>query len=101
MPKRTVSSVPNWSNGRAALRYIPPFLKLVWRTKPGYAIAMMLLRMARAFVPLSTLWIGKLIIDAVIAARSGGADLAYIWKLVALEILIVLSGEALARASAM
>jgi ATP-binding cassette subfamily B protein len=60
---------------------------------------MVVLRLARAFVPVATLWIGKLIIDAVVAALDAGPDFARLWKLVALEIAIVLVGEILARAS--
>jgi len=62
---------------------------------------MIVLRLARSFVPVSTLWIGKLIIDTVIAVRGGSADLSRLWQLVALEIVAVVAGEVLARASAL
>jgi len=62
---------------------------------------MAVLRVARAFVPVATLWIGKLIIDAVIALRQDHSHLSSLWKLVALEIAIVVAGEVLARASAL
>lgn len=101
MPRHAPEKAPNWREGRAALKYIPPFLKLVWQANPGYAVSMILLRLIRAFVPVSVLWIGKLIIDAVLSARSGASDLNHLWKLVALEIAIVVIGEALARASAL
>jgi ATP-binding cassette subfamily B protein len=101
MAKRPMEKVPSWREGRAALRYIPPFLKLVWRTKPSYAVSMTLLRLVRASVPVSVLWIGKLIIDAVISAHAGTSNLTHLWKLVTLEIAIVVAGEALARASAL
>lgn len=101
MPRHAPEKAPNWREGRAALKYIPPFLKLVWQANPGYAVSMILLRLIRAFVPVSVLWIGKLIIDAVLSARSGASDLNHLWKLVALEIAIVVTGEALARASAL
>lgn len=96
-----MEKVPSWREGRAALRYIPPFLKLVWRAKPVYAVAMAVMRIVRAFVPVSVLWIGKLIIDAVISAHAGTSSLTHLWKLVALEIVIVIASEALARASAL
>src|SRR5690606_4500564 len=57
------------------------------------------LRIARAFVPVATFWVGKLIIDAVVALREGSSDLGRLWELVALEIAIVVVGEVLARAS--
>ena len=62
---------------------------------------MAVLRVARAFIPVATLWIDKLIIDAVIALRRDDSHLSSLWKLVALEIAIVVAGEVLARASAL
>jgi ATP-binding cassette, subfamily B, bacterial len=57
------------------------------------------LRLLRACIPVATLWIGKLIIDAVVAAQGAALNLSQLWKLVALEFAIVLVGEALARTS--
>jgi ATP-binding cassette subfamily B protein len=86
----------------AALRYVPAMLRLVWETHRGYAIAMMVLRIARAGVPVATLWVAKLIVDEVIAAATrGGSHLDRLWSLVALEFGIVVVGELLARASAL
>ena len=84
-----------------ALRNIPPFLKLVWQTHRGLTLAMIALRLARSSVPVAVLWVGKLIIDAVVAARESGIDTALIWKLVGLEIIFALVGEVLSRASAL
>ena len=49
-----------------AMRNIPPFLKLVWETSPGIAIAQVLLRLLRALVPVTALYVGALIIDEVV-----------------------------------
>jgi ATP-binding cassette subfamily B protein len=49
-----------------ALRNLPPFLKLVWRTSPGLAFATLMLRLVRALLPVGALYIGKLIIDEVL-----------------------------------
>jgi len=56
-----------------ALRNLPPFLKLIWRTSAGLTAADLLLRLVRAFLPVVTLYIGKLIIDEVVglAAAAG------------------------------
>lgn len=63
---------------------------------------MIMLRLLRAFVPVATLWVSKLIIDAVVAAtRNPAAGLAWLWRLVALEAGVVLLGEALSRVSAL
>src|SRR3954470_14143493 len=86
----------------AALRYLPALLGLVWQTHAGLTVAMVVLRLVRAFVPVASLWAAKLIIDAVVAlARSPGASLTPLWRVVALELGIVVVGELLARASAL
>src|SRR5688572_32818837 len=54
-----------------ALRNLPPFLKLVWQTSPTLASGALLLRIVRAVLPVLTLYVGKLIIDEVIALASG------------------------------
>ena len=81
------------------LRNVPPFIKLVWETHRGFTVAMIILRLARAFVPVAVLWVGKLIIDTVVSARSGSLDTGLLWRLVALEILLAFIGELLSRAS--
>ena len=52
-------------------------------------------------VPIATFWVGKLILDAVIAAKAGHGSVTQIWRYLALELLIVLSGEIFARASSL
>jgi ATP-binding cassette subfamily B protein len=84
-----------------ALRYVPQLLRLVWATHRGFTIAMGLLRLVRAFVPIATLWIGKLIIDGVVDAQRNGGTWRAIGKLVLIEIAIVVVGELLARASSL
>jgi ATP-binding cassette subfamily B protein len=53
-----------------ALRNVPPFLALVWQTSPTLASGALLLRIVRAVLPVATLYVGKLIIDEVIALAS-------------------------------
>ncbi len=67
---------PTWSERLEALKYVPPLLKLVYETHRGYTIAILALRAVRSFVPLAVLWIGKLIIDGVIAAMAARAAAA-------------------------
>jgi ATP-binding cassette subfamily B protein len=89
-----------WRDRLAGLRYVPPLLAMVWRTHRGLAAAMLVLRVLRAFVPVATLWVGKLVIDQVLAMRASAApDWDGLWRLVLLELAIVVLGEALARAS--
>jgi ATP-binding cassette subfamily B protein len=57
------------------------------------------LRLVRGLVPIAALWVGKLIIDGVVAARAAGSDWRPVLNLVLLEIAIVVTGELLSRAS--
>ena len=82
-----------------ALRSLPPFLRLVWETHRGYANAIVLLRLLRAATPLAVLWIAKLIIDSVVAARMGRPNISRLWVLVAMELAVVCVGEAMDKAS--
>jgi ATP-binding cassette subfamily B protein len=91
-----------WRDRLAALRHVPALLRLVWGAHRGYAAAVAVLRLVRAGVPVLTLWVGKLIIDEVLAAaQTAGADTGRLWRLVALEIGVVVGGDLLARASAL
>jgi len=85
----------------AALRYVPPLIKLVWETHRGYTATMAVLRLMRAGIPVAMLWVGKLIIDSVVASRESTPDYARLWKLVALEIAIVTANDVLARTSSL
>ena len=50
-----------------AIRNIPPFLALIWATSRSLTIGTVLLRLVRAVLPVVTLYVGKLIIDEVMA----------------------------------
>ncbi len=88
-----------WKERREALRYIPPFVRMVWQTNRLSTASMVVLRLIRAWIPVGALWVGKLIIDTVVASLSGKQDLTRLWKLVVLEFAIVFVGEILARVS--
>ncbi len=83
----------------AALRQVPRLLRLVWDTHPIYTGSMIVLRLVRSVVPVTSLWVAKLIIDeAILLARTGGPT-RHLWVLVAIEMATVVIGELLARAS--
>ena len=91
-----------WRERIAALGYLPALLRLVWETHHAYTVAMIVLRLVRAFVPVAGLWVAKLIIDQVVLlARTPGAPLTSLWRVVALELVVVIVGEFLARASSL
>jgi len=85
---------------------VPPLLRLVYETHRGYTVAILALRAVRSFIPLAVLWIGKLIIDGVIAgargrAAGGSVDWWYLGGLLGLELGIAVAGEGLARLSSL
>jgi ATP-binding cassette subfamily B protein len=92
--------VLTWREKLGVFRPVRQFLALAWQTHRGYASATVLLRLLRATVPIATLWVAKLIIDIVVAARMGRPNLSRLWLLVAVELTIVAVGEALDRGSA-
>lgn len=53
-----------------AVRNIPPFLALIWQTSKPLTLWTVLLRLVRALLPVATLFVGKLIIDEVMARSS-------------------------------
>lgn len=96
---RRQAHAPSWPERFEALRSVPKFLRLAWRTHRGFASATVVLRLVRAFTPVAALWVGKLIIDAVVRAQSAQATYSELWQLLALEILIAVMAEALNKAS--
>jgi ATP-binding cassette subfamily B protein len=93
-----------WRDRIAALGNLPQFFTLVWRTSPGLMLGDAILRVARSAIPVSVLYIGKLIIDEVVrllrtggAGDHGGSGLSHLWQLVALEFGLALLSDGLAR----
>lgn len=81
-----------------ALRHLPPFLRLIWDTQPWMAVANMLLRLLKAGIPVSTLYIGKLIIDEVVfLTQHTGADKEHLWMLIAAELGLAIISSMLGR----
>jgi ATP-binding cassette, subfamily B, bacterial len=79
---------------------------MVWAAEPKYVVGILLLRVARSAVPLAVLWIGKLIVDAVvqgIALHGRGEPIPWsrIALLIGIELSIALVGEILSRLSAL
>ena len=84
----------------AAFKHIPPFLRMVWATKPIYGAGIVLVRLANAFTPVAMLWVGKLIIDTVVEnIGAANPDWGLLAQLVALELAIALLSDVLGRLS--
>ena len=71
------------------------FLAIVFKTNPKIVIGNLLLRLFSAFLPIATLWIGKLIIDAINEHQST----QYVLSLIVIEaccgVLLLLSNRVL------
>ena len=92
-----------------ALRNLPPFLKLVWRTGPWLTAADIFLRLIRAVLPVGTLYVGKLIIDEVVrlsqtpstptelSSLLGGSEVSHLGWLLALEFALAILADVSGR----
>jgi ATP-binding cassette subfamily B protein len=100
-PRDPNARPPRLKDRIKAMRLVPRLVGLVWSTHRGYTLAMIVLRFVRSVVPVTTLWVAKLIIDEVIMlARTRGPS-RELWVLVGLELAVVVGGELLARASSL
>ena len=94
------ADLPPFKERLIALRLAPRFLRMVWSARPLYAAAIVCFRVLLAFSPVVQLWIGKLIIDAVVANIGAAApDWTGVFLLVALELAVALVSDVLQRAS--
>ena len=83
----------------AALKNLPRFFKLVWQTNHWYTIINAVLRLIRSALPVAILYVGKLIIDEVIALSKGSSgDHTFLWQLVIAEFALAILSDALSRA---
>ena len=91
-----------WRERVSALRYVPPLIRLVWQTHRGFTVAMVVLRLVRAFVPSPRSGSGSSSsMPSSRCAHTAARPRAAVAGSSALEIAIVLVGEVLARASAL
>ncbi len=90
----------SWRERFAALGNLPAFFRLVWQASPGLFIGNVLLRLIRAAVPATTLYVGKLIIDQVVqlSGQSGPADTTQLWWLVGAEFALAVLSTGIGRA---
>lgn len=101
-PPPSTDDKPTVRERFAALRYLPPLFRLVWRTSPAMLTGSIILRGVRALIPLATLYVGKLIIDEVVRlVEVGGLDGSLIWVYVAIEFGLAALSMGIGRAVAL
>lgn len=83
----------------SAFSNFPEFFRLVWESSPKKTVLSFFFRILRSAMPVTLLYIGKLIVDEVIYLNSNPAisDHAYLWKLIALEFGLAIFTDALNR----
>src|ERR1700676_4563115 len=88
-----------WRELLAALRNVPPVLRLVWDAAPRVVAGGLALRLASALIPLAVLAVSKWIIDLVAAQIKNPGPLPHeIWILLAVEFLLAALNNLLGRA---
>jgi ATP-binding cassette subfamily B protein len=82
----------------ASLKFIPRFFKEIRRVNPWLFYGNLTCRILGALVPVTMLWVGKLIIDEIVlqmAAENPG--MTVLWGLIALEFALALASDVLSR----
>ena len=90
-------------NRLGALRTLPAFIALLWRTSRRLTVASLALRLLRATLPVATLFVAKLIIDEVVRLGAHPAAMpdaltSRLAVLLAAELALALLADALGRA---
>ena len=87
-----------WQERLAALRNVPPVLKIVWESGPAVVVFGLFFRLFVAVMPVALLYITKLIIDRIVHAISAHQPVnPQFWWLVAAEFGVALLISALSR----
>src|SRR5882724_1848504 len=87
-----------WRERLAALRNVPPVLRIVWQAGPLVVSLGLFFRMISSLVPLAALWVTKLVIDRIVHALYTHEPMPRVfWWLVAAEFAIAIVGSILAR----
>ena len=95
--KSTVTD-PTLKDRFSALKNLPRFFGLVWQTSPFLTLATAFIRLIRSAIPVSVLYVGKLIIDKVIHLSQSKQDsTSDLWQLVAIEFALAILSDALGR----
>ena len=87
----------SWRDQLSALRNLPPFFRLIYRTSPSLTITNIVLRVLQAALPTAILYVGKLIIDEVLLIIDGTGETTFLWQMVALELVLALTSDLLSR----
>ncbi|HLJ88667.1 MAG TPA: ABC transporter ATP-binding protein [Candidatus Angelobacter sp.] len=89
-----------WHSRLQSVRSLWRFLGLLWRASPALFVVSITLRVVRSAQPLVNLWITRYIVDSVIrAAIKHTGRASDVFKLIALDAAVYVSGDLLRRLS--
>jgi ATP-binding cassette, subfamily B, bacterial len=87
-----------WDERLAALRQVPPVLRIVWRSGPTVVAFGILIRIITSLLPIGLLAVSKLIIDNIVSVVAHHQPVPRgFWWLVGAEFGLALSGSVLTR----
>src|SRR5258708_33156989 len=87
-----------WGERLAALRNVPPVLRIVWQSGPLVVFLGLVLRLVTSLVPLAALWITKLIIDNIVHIVTNHQPVQpVLWRLVGAEFSGTIVGSLRSR----
>lgn len=88
----------NWKEGFLALNMLPRFFTNVYQAGKAEFALNLLVRLVSAFLPVAILWVGKEIVDEIVALSTGnGGDQQLLWKYVIIEIAFIVLSDVLSR----
>src|ERR1700733_4577231 len=90
------SSETSWNKRLAALRDVPPVLRLVWDAAPAVVASGIVLRLLSALIPLAILGVTKLIIG-IIESKHTGTIPVQMWWLLGAEFALAAANQVLGR----
>lgn len=98
VPKNVEEQKPNIKERVKALGNLPAFLKEVYQTSPLLTISNTFLRLLRSTIPISILYVGKLIIDEVLHLNSDKTlNFSQLYWFIGLEFGLMIFSDLLAR----
>jgi ATP-binding cassette subfamily B protein len=93
-----VPLVQQWQKIRTSFRHTPQALRLVWEASPMATVGLAFLTLAGALLPATQAWVGKLIVDGVVASIQGGHDaeqVRSVFYYLVLELILFLLSTAI------
>ena len=96
--KSSEKSSRSWKDSYLALKYVPRFIGLVWKTSPRLFMFNILARLVKSLLPVVMLWVGKLIVDEVIAQLAlEDRSMDQIWLYIGIEFGLAFLSDLLSR----